>query len=107
MNQNQPVAFEIEIKKMNQSPVQPAIKKRLEENQAASPPQLEDIEKKILDARNRRLDKHTKNSNTDERLRYANERRSNLVREFTTKTQKVVETKLETAEQLRQKALNL
>jgi len=109
MNQNQPIAFEIEIKKINNSPTQPAIKKKLEElsNQAASPPQLEDIEKKILEARNRRLDKRSKNSNTDERLRYANERRTNLVREFTSKTQKVVETKHQTAEQLRQKAINI
>ena len=100
MSQNQPIAFEIQIKNLNNSPAPPAIKKKLEElsNQAASPPQLEDIEKKILEARNRRLDKHTKNSNTDERLRYANERRSNLVREFTSKTQKVVETKHQTAE---------
>jgi len=60
-----------------------------------------------LEARNRRLDKRSKNSNTDERLRYANERRSNLVREFTSKTQKVVETKHQTAEQLRQKAINI
>jgi len=110
MSQNQPIAFEIEIKKFNASPDQavPAIKKKLEElsNQAPSPPQLEDIEKKIFEARNRRLDKRVRNSNTDERLKYANERRTNLVKEFTTKTQKVVETKLETAEQLRQKALN-
>jgi len=74
---NQPIAFEIEIKKIYNSPVNLAIKKKLEDlsNQAPSPPQLEDIEKKILDARNRRLNKRSKNSNTDERLRYANERR--------------------------------
>jgi hypothetical protein len=56
------------------------------------------IEKKILDARNRRLNKRSKNSNTDEKLKFANERRSNLVKEFTSKTQKVVETKHQTAE---------
>jgi hypothetical protein len=109
MNQNQPIAFEIEIKSINASPKVPAIKKKLEELSchAAAPPQLEDIEKKLLRARNRRLDRHAKHTNIDDRVRDANERRSNLVREFTSKTIKVGETKRETAEQLRQKAINL
>ena len=106
---NQSIAFEIEIKKINNSPNQPAIKKKLEELSchAAAPPQLENIEKKLLNARNRRLDRHTKITNIDERVRDANERRSNLVKEFTTKTFKANESKRETAEQLKQKATNL
>jgi hypothetical protein len=96
--QNQSVAFEIEIKNINISPNQPAIKKRLEEGAAASPPGLESIEQKLLDARNRRAENLAKSFKIDERVRDAHERRSNLVKEFTTKTLKVVEAKRETAE---------
>lgn len=99
MSHNQSIAFEIEIKKINNSPVQPAIKKKLEELSchAASPPQLEDIEKKHLKARNRRLDRHAKMTNIDEKVKDANQRRSILVQQFTSKTQEVVKAKSETA----------
>lgn len=81
MNQNQQIAFEIEIKRMEASPKQLAIKKKLEELscQAAAPPTSEDIEEKLLKARQRRLDRHAKLQNTEARLRDAKCKRTDLM----------------------------
>jgi len=89
--------FEINFKNEN-SPKPPAIKKKLEACHAAPPPTCEEIQEKLKKAENRRLMKFVRETNVDQKLNLANERRSNLVKEFTDKAAKKVDAKLETGE---------
>ena len=106
MTTNQPIAFEIEIKDISHcSPQALAIKARLEQHDAAAPPTTEAIEYKIVKARNRRAQRNAVPFPKALQVKEVNDKKQTLVREFTTKTSKVVENKLATAEQQRLKAL--
>lgn len=105
MSQNQPIAFEIEIKSHDSPNQAPAIKTKLESYSSAAP-SLEDIESKLKKAEELRKQEFAKKKPIDEAITRANQRRSTVLMEQEQNFKQKLETKLETAEHLRAEAID-